>query len=135
MGIKRHLEENFDYEIVDEFLDHLSLMLDTVDMLIIDLHRSELYSSNVQQLFRIFHNIKSATGYLKLDMMTRLSKLVENELESMRETKGPASKESIDWLISIADQFKRWKDDIDFDRESFRKIEFKILKIPDMEKK
>jgi chemotaxis protein histidine kinase CheA len=134
MGIKRHLEENFDYEIVDEFLDHLSLMLDTIDALIIDLHRSELYSRNVKELFRVFHNIKSATGYLKLDMMTRLSKLVENELEAMRECEGPASKESIDWLISIADQFKRWKDDIDFDKDSFSKIEFKILKIPDMER-
>ena len=33
MGIKSDLEANFDFEIVDEFLDHYSMMIDSMEMM------------------------------------------------------------------------------------------------------
>lgn len=133
MGIKKDLEENFDYEIVDEFLDHFGLMLEMLDNFILDLLKKESYSSSVNQLFRTFHNIKSATAYLNLELIRRFAKFVEDELEVLRNDEGPAPQEVVDWLILVSDQFKLWRVDLEEDRESLSKLNFKLLKIPDME--
>lgn len=35
MGIRSDLEKNFDFEIIDEFLDHYSMMIEIMEPLII----------------------------------------------------------------------------------------------------
>ncbi len=132
MGARRELETNFDFEIVDEFLDHYSMMVDILEPLIIDLERKEFYSRNLDELFRIFHNIKSAAGFLKMEPMVRLSTFVESELEVMRELPGPANKETINWLLLVNDIFVQWQDDLKLDSE-LSKINFSLLKLPDLE--
>ena len=84
MGVRRELETNYDFEIVDEFLDHYSMMVDILEPLMIDLEKRELFARSVDELFRIFHNIKSAAGFLKMEPMVRLATFVENALETMR---------------------------------------------------
>ena len=81
MGIRSDLDANFDYEIVDEFLDHYSMMVDSMEVMIIDLSKPNLQNRCIDELFRVFHNIKSASSFLKIEPMSRLSTLVEDELE------------------------------------------------------
>jgi len=131
MGIQSTLEENFDLEIVEDFLEHFEMMCDVLEPLILDLPHSQNYTNDVNELFRIFHNIKSASAYLQLDSINRLAKLTEDVLEEMRQKETLLNEEVIDWLLGISDMFKLFLEDFENDRE-LSKIPFKLLKIPDI---
>ncbi len=133
MGVRSDLDENFDFEIVDEFLDHYSMMVDSMEVMIIDLSKPNMYERSVNELFRVFHNIKSASGYLKIIPMNKLAAFVEDELETLRQKKPPISEETTNWLLNISDMFATWQDDLRQDNE-LSKIKYSLLKIPDLEK-
>ena len=133
MGIRSDLDANFDFEIIDEFLDHYSMMVDSMEVMIIDLAKPNMYQRSVDELFRVFHNIKSASGYLKILPMSKLASFVEDELETLRKRKPPISDETTNWLLEISDMFSAWQDDLKLDNE-LSKIKYSLLKIPDLEK-
>ena len=133
MGARSDLDANFDFEIVDEFLDHYSMMVESMEVMIIDLAKPNIYKRSVNELFRVFHNIKSASSYLKLTPMAKLAAFVEDELEILRTTEPPVTEETTNWLLSISDMFATWQDDLKVDNE-LSKIKYSLLKIPDMEK-
>ncbi|OHD80285.1 MAG: chemotaxis protein CheA [Sulfuricurvum sp. RIFCSPHIGHO2_02_FULL_43_9] len=133
MGIRSALEANFDFEIIDEFLDHYAMMSEVMESLIIDLGNSERYHRSIEELFRIFHNIKSASGYLQVQPMVRLSTFVEDALEQLRTSDKVVNEETINWLISVSDMFLQWQEDFKMDNE-LTKIHFSLLILPDMEK-
>jgi chemotaxis protein histidine kinase CheA len=132
MGVRRDLEDNYDFEIVDEFLDHYAMMVEIMEPLIIDLGKAERYSHALEELFRIFHNIKSASSFLKIEPMVRLSTFVEDSLEKMRYQEGPANDEVINWLVAVNDMYIQWQEDLKLDN-TMTKITFSLLKLPDME--
>jgi two-component system chemotaxis sensor kinase CheA len=133
MGIRSDLDANFDFEIVDEFLDHYAMMVDSMEVMIVDLSKPNMYERSINELFRVFHNIKSASAYLKIVPMNKLAEFVENELEELRNKKPPISSETVDWLLDISDMFATWQDDFKMDNE-LSKIKYSLLKIPDLEK-
>jgi len=133
MGIRSDLEANFDFEIVDEFLDHYSMMVESMEIMIIDLQKPNMYERSINELFRVFHNIKSASAYLKIIPMNKLAAFVEDELEILRQKKPPVSDETVNWLLAISDMFALWQDDLKTDNE-LSKIKYSLLKIPDLEK-
>ena len=133
MGIRSDLDENFDFEIIDEFLDHYSMMVESMEVMIIDLSKPNMYERSVNELFRVFHNIKSASGYLKIIPMNKLAAFVEDELEALRQKKPPIGDETTNWLLNISDMFATWHDDLRQDNE-LSKIKYSLLKIPDLEK-
>ncbi|MEN4054096.1 MULTISPECIES: Hpt domain-containing protein [Sulfurimonas] len=132
MGIRSDLDANFDFEIVDEFLDHYAMMVESMEVMIIDLQKPNMYERSTNELFRVFHNIKSASAYLKIVPMNKLAAFVEDELEALRKQKPPVSQETIDWLLNISDMFATWQDDFKMDNE-LSKIKYSLLKIPDLE--
>ncbi|DAB27742.1 MAG: chemotaxis protein CheA [Sulfurimonas sp. RIFOXYD12_FULL_33_39] len=132
MGLKSDLYSNFDYEIVDEFLDHYSLMVDAMEVMILDLSKPNMYEQSVNELFRVFHNIKSASSYLQIAPMSKLSTFVEDILEEMRKNYSCANEETINWLLSIDDMFTVWKNDIRLDKE-LSHIKYSLLKLPDLD--
>ncbi len=134
MGIKTELEEAFDFDIVDEFLDHFSLMCDSMEIMVLDLSKDEMYRRSVNELFRVFHNIKSASGYLKLESIHRLAALVEDLLEILRQKEDHANQETIDWLLQISDMFTQWNKDFNQD-QPLSKVKFSLLKLPDLDAK
>jgi len=133
MGIRSDLDANFDFEIVDEFLDHYSMMIDSMEVMILDLSKPNMQRRSVDELFRVFHNIKSASGYLQIVPMSRLATLVEDELEQLRSKSKPINEETITWLLEISDMFAIWCDDFKKDL-TLSKIRYALLKIPDTEK-
>ncbi len=134
MGIRSDLDANFDFEIVDEFLDHYSMMVDSMEVMILDLQKPSMQKRSVDELFRVFHNIKSASSYLQIEPMRRLSALVEDELEELRNSSEPVNEETITWLLEISDMFATWHDDLKKD-DKLSKIRYALLKIPDLENK
>ena len=133
MGIRSDLDANFDFEIVDEFLDHYSMMVDSMEIMILDLANPNMQRRSVDELFRVFHNIKSASGFLKIESMARLATLVEDELEQLRSKQKPINEETINWLLDISDMFATWHDNLKHDEE-LSKVRYSLLKIPDLEK-
>ena len=133
MGIRSDLDANFDYEIVDEFLDDYSMMVESMEVMIIDLTKPNMYKRSVNELFRVFHNIKSASGYLQILPMNKLASFVEDELEELRNNSSSVNQETIDWLLQISDMFATWQDDLKLDNE-LSKIKFSLLKTPDLDK-
>lgn len=134
MGIRSDLDANFDFEIVDEFLDHYSMMVESMEVMIIDLSKPNMHERSVNELFRVFHNIKSASGYLQILPMNKLASFVEDELSELRESKLSVNQETIDWLLDISDMFATWQDDLKLDND-LTKVKFSLLKTPDLEKK
>jgi len=133
MGIRSDLESSFDFDIVDEFLDHFSLMVESMEVIILDLGKPPMRKRAIDELFRIFHNIKSASGYFNIVQMNRLSEFVENILSEMREMDKDVSTETINWFLLISDMFNTWHDDFEYDR-TLTKVKYLLLKIPDLEK-
>lgn len=133
MGIRSDLDANFDFEIVDEFLDHYSLMVDSMEVIILDLQKDEMKKRAVDELFRIFHNIKSASAYLQIIQMNKLASFVEDELDDMRLIDRHISQETIEWLLRISDMFNIWQNDLK-DDNNITKVKYSLLKLPDLEK-
>lgn len=130
MGILKSLEIDYSYDIVEEFLSHYTLMCDLMEPLIINLARHDRYSSNISELFRIFHNIKSAAGFMRLDPIIKLTTLAEEICGEARDLQGPANEDFVDWLLLLSDQFNRYKNDIENDAEFFSPLDANIVKIP-----
>lgn len=133
MGVKSDLYANFDFEIVDEFLDHYSMMVDNMEIMIIDLSKPNMFEQSVNELFRVFHNIKSATGYLKIERMTKLSAFVEDLLEHIRTNHESINEETVNWLLRISDMYSQWNDDLKADGK-LSHVKYSLLKLPDLGK-
>ncbi len=130
MGIIDALQKEFDYEIIDEFIGHYSLMCDEMEGLALGLEKPEWYARNIGELFRIFHNIKSASGFLKLSRMNKTAELVESVLEEARASKGPATTDFVNWMLSISDVFNGWEKELEANVAELSAIPPKILNIP-----
>ena len=130
MGLFSQLEVDFDLEIVEDFISHYAIMCETMEPLIIGLEKKEHYESNIGELFRIFHNMKSAGGFLKLEPIIKLATLCEDIAEEARILEGPATDEFIDWLLMISDQFEKYRMNIENDDEYFGMLEPLIIKVP-----
>ncbi|WP_321778990.1 Hpt domain-containing protein [Sulfurimonas sp.] len=133
MGIRTILDANFDFEIVDEFFDHYSMMIESMEVMILDLNKPTEYSRSIEELFRVFHNIKSASGYLKMIPMAKLAAFVEDALEELRTTDALANDDIITWLLEISDMFAQWQDDLKLDND-LSHIKYSLLKIPELTK-
>ncbi|WP_456402779.1 Hpt domain-containing protein [Hydrogenimonas sp.] len=129
MGIRNRLEREFDYDIVDEFLDHFDVMTEVMEPTIIALENEEQRIEKINELFRIFHNIKSASSFLKIDRLHLLAELAEESMERLREDPSAVSEELIDWLLLVSDQFRAWYGEISSDGE-LEDIDPKILLVP-----
>ena len=132
MGILAQLEVDFDIDIVGDFISHYAIMCENMEPLIIGLSKKERYSDNMGDLFRIFHNMKSAAGFLKLDPIIKLAVLCEDIAEEARVLQGPASEDFIDWLLLVSDQFEKYRKNIEEDADFFTVLNPLIIKVPQM---
>lgn len=130
MGLLTQLEIDFDLEIVDDFLSHYGIMCESMEALIISLSNDDYFKGSIDDLFRIFHNIKSASGFVKLNPITKLASLAEEILEEARLLNGPATDEFIDWLLLVSDQFAKYRTDLEDDKDHFSLLEPLIIKLP-----
>ncbi|KEA45380.1 histidine phosphotransferase [Campylobacter mucosalis] len=130
MGIFKNLELEYSFDIVDEFLSHYSLMCDIMEPLIISLNRPDKYKDDMRELYRIFHNIKSASAYMHLDPILKLTTLAEEICSEAINLQGPANDKFIDWLLLVNDQFSKYRADLENDAEFFSVLEPLIVNIP-----
>lgn len=130
MGIATELEKNFDYDMVEEFIGHFQFMCIAMEQLCMNLENPDSYESSINELFRIFHNVKSAASYFQIKPIQNLSTLVESVLEDARICHGKATLEFSRWMSLIADQYYSWQVNLEQDDETFLSINPYILKLP-----
>ena len=126
MGILDKLYDENDSEIVEEFLNQWDYIIDEIDLVIEKLETD--YTESVNELFRIFHSLKSATAFLKLHRINILAKLVEDVLEVARQRETP-TEELIDWLFLASGQLIKWYQEITHNQE-LSSIDVRLLKLP-----
>jgi two-component system chemotaxis sensor kinase CheA len=126
MKIQDYLYSEFDSNIVEEFLMMLDIMEDTLDLTIERLYND--YEDAINDLFRMFHNLKSATGFLKIKRIHNFAHFVEDILDKARE-KQQANDDLIDWLFKVANQFHEWYGNIDRNEE-LAPLHTDIFKVP-----
>ena len=125
MNIQDYLYSEFDSSIVEEFLMLLDVLEDNLDLTIERLYTD--YDA-INDLFRMFHNLKSATSFLKIKRISNFAHFVENILDKARSNK-KVDKELIDWLFKASEQFHKWYQNIDRNEE-LDPINPNIFKIP-----
>jgi len=128
MGILDKLYEEYDYDIVDEFVNQWDYIIDEIDIVIERLEKEDEYKEAVNELFRIFHSLKSATAFLKLTRINVFSKLVEDVLESARNKDKP-TEEFVDWMFLASGQIAKWYEEITHNKE-LSPIDGRVLKLP-----
>ena len=128
MGILDKLYEEYDYDIVDEFVNQWDYIIDEIDIVIERLEKEDEYKEAVNELFRIFHSLKSATAFLKLTRINVFSKLVEDVLESARNKDKP-TEEFVDWMFLASGQIAKWYGEITHNKE-LSPIDGRLLKLP-----
>jgi two-component system chemotaxis sensor kinase CheA len=131
MGVYKRLEEEFDFDIVDEFMDHYEVICDIIEPTILNLENNDNSDSIIEELFRIAHNLKSATGFLKLKKIYQFAIFLENILENIRYKNIYFNEDSITWFLKVADQLKLWYMDLKGDKDSFNNVNFEIFDIPE----
>lgn len=130
MGIVKRLEVEFEWDMVEEFLGHFAMMCEPMEQLVVGLEKPQFYARNIQELFRIFTNIKSATSYFALPMIPKMAQLAESLLDEASVESGPASQEFIAWMLLVSDQFGRWRYELDHDAESLSATDKRLLRLP-----
>ena len=133
MGLLKELEADYDLDIIEDYLTHFGMMNGVLDKLIVNLGRNDKFDASSYELNRIFHNIKTASQYLELTPVVKLTTLAEDitaKLKSKRGTGVTASNELIDWLLLVADQMQGYLDDIENDEIYLRILNPKIIAIP-----
>ncbi len=126
MGVLDKLYEENDSDIVEEFLNQWDYIIDDIDLVIERLETD--YHNSIDELFRIFHSLKSATAFLKLDRINLFTHFVEDVLDKARE-KDSASDELIDWLFIASGQIMKWYQEITQNKE-LSPIDPRVLKTP-----
>ncbi|WP_457596703.1 Hpt domain-containing protein [Hydrogenimonas sp.] len=130
MGIRTELEREYDYDIVDEFLDHFDIMTEAMEPAIVALESERGRKERINELFRIFHNIKSAAGFLKLERIQLLAELAEEMMARLREEPSGVDAAKVDWLLLVSDQMRRWYEEIAAD-SALEETDPKILQMPE----
>ena len=127
------MELSYDYEIVDEFLDHFDIMTEVMEPTIIAIESStdpQLRIDKINELFRIFHNIKSASSFLKIERLNLLAELAEEMVSRLRDDPESVDSRVIDWLLAVHDQMRRWYEQIAADEE-LEETDPNLLKLPE----
>ena len=133
MGVRQRLESSYDYEIVDEFLDHFDIMTEVMEPTIIAIESAsdpQKRREKIDELFRLFHNIKSASAFLKIERLNLLAELAEEMVSRLRDDPESVDSRVIDWLLAVHDQMRRWYVQIAADEE-LEETDPNLLKLPE----
>lgn len=133
MGVLTQLETDYDVDIVDEFLTHFGVMTTSLEPFIIDLGKSETFENNLNEIFRILHNIKSASSFLHIDILFKFTQFCEDVLEGIRaktQNGCAASDEIIDWLLLASDELEAYRKDIENDEIYLHAFNPELIHVP-----
>jgi two-component system, chemotaxis family, sensor kinase CheA len=96
---------SFDESELNEFRTEALELLDVIEKSLISLEAGGEFQSNYDAMFRVFHNLKGASGMMGLDELGKLMHKLENLLNSTKDIQ-TISREQVDTFFSGVDQAK-----------------------------
>ncbi len=96
-----------DVDLLSDFAAEVQEHLDTIDHRLLVLENDPADQENLNAVFRVFHTIKGAAGFLALDDISRLAHMTENILDRARKGEFQLSGGRIDIIFESVDEMKR----------------------------
>jgi len=124
------MNQHYDEDIFDEFVDHFYVMVSTLEPITSSFNKGENYYSNIDELFKVFHNLKTSSQYFDIKDLMQLSLLVEKNLEKLQIVEDIANVDIAsvgEWLSHISSQLSIWSHEFDEVKEELTKIDDRIL--------
>jgi len=109
-----------DLNIAEEFIDHLHVMITTLEPSALGLDKKDDYYENIDDIFRIFHNLKASSQYFNLQPLEKVSRFAETNLEELRsvENADMINTDPItDWVLLMHDQLAIWAGELDQEKD------------------
>ena len=98
---------HMDIDLLTDFVSEVQEHIDTIDHRLLVLEHESTDQENLNAVFRVFHTIKGAAGFLALDEISRLAHITENLLDRARKGELQLSGGRIDIIFEAVDEMKR----------------------------
>jgi len=98
---------HMDIDLLSDFVSEVQEHLDTIDHRLLVLENDPEDKENLNAVFRVFHTIKGAAGFLALDEISKLAHITENLLDRARKGELQLSGGRIDIFFEAVDEMKR----------------------------
>jgi two-component system chemotaxis sensor kinase CheA len=96
-----------DVDLLSDFTAEVQEHIDTIDQRLLVLENDPADQENLNAVFRVFHTIKGAAGFLALDEISKLAHMTENILDRARKGEFQLSGGRIDIIFEAVDEMKR----------------------------
>lgn len=93
-------------EIVDSFLVESKEIIDSLDLDLIELERNPSNDVILNKVFRSFHTIKGASGFLNLNKLTKVTHRCEDILNKLRRKEATLNSDIMDAILLGYDKMK-----------------------------
>ncbi len=98
---------HMDVDLLSDFAAEVQEHIDTIDHRLLVLENDPADQENLNAVFRVFHTIKGAAGFLALDEISKLAHMTENILDRARKGEFQLSGGRIDIIFESVDEMKR----------------------------
>jgi two-component system chemotaxis sensor kinase CheA len=98
---------HMDVDLLSDFTAEVQEHIDTIDQRLLVLENDPADQENLNAVFRVFHTIKGAAGFLALDEISKLAHMTENILDRARKGEFELSGGRIDIIFEAVDEMKR----------------------------
>jgi|GEM_PF-57154 len=95
-----------DLDLLSDFVSEVKEHIDNIDSRLLSLENNPGDSDLLNAVFRVFHTIKGAAGFLALDEISRLSHITESLLDGARKGDILLAGASIDVIFEAVDEMK-----------------------------
>ncbi|MCX8042912.1 MAG: chemotaxis protein CheA [Desulfobacterota bacterium] len=96
-----------DVDLLSDFVSEVQEHIESIDTKLLSLEKTPQNVDLLNAIFRVFHTIKGAAGFLGLDDITRLAHTTENLLDLARKGEMVFSADTIDVIFSAVDEMKK----------------------------
>ncbi|BAI80672.1 two-component system, chemotaxis family, sensor kinase CheA [Deferribacter desulfuricans SSM1] len=99
--------EGLDNDSLKELLDSFEDYLSSIEHIIVELEKEKILDKQkVNELFRIFHNIKGDAGYVGFKFIERYAHMIENVLDKVRNEELTFDEKASDLILRAIDEIK-----------------------------
>ncbi len=102
-----NLSSNDDVVVYKEFVGESNEHLEKIETLVLDLENHQATSETIDHIFRCFHSIKGAAGFLGLSCLNRLCHVCETMLDRVRKHTLIPDSDVVETLLASIDACRR----------------------------
>ena len=99
-------QDDLDEELVTAFLTEAEEHLESIEEHLLEVEETDDPEESLNAIFRAYHTIKGAAGFLGFDRAQALAHEAENLLDRMRTHQAPVSADNIDLVLIARDALK-----------------------------